>query len=51
MKVNLYRQDCTKNVVMTRVMSDPVNFRIFPIVCRLLLMNFSMVVMFKGLNV
>ena len=23
--------DCTKNVVMTRVMSDPTNFRIFPI--------------------
>ena len=34
-------QLCTKNVVMTRVISDPTNFKIFPIVCRLFLMNLN----------
>ena len=34
-------QLCTKKVVMTRVMSNPVNFRIFPINCRLFFKLFN----------
>ena len=38
-----FTHDCTKNVVMINVMSDPMNFRIFPICSRLFLMNFSII--------
>ena len=37
-------QLCTKNVVITSVMSDPVNFRIFPICVRL---NFTISLNYK----
>ena len=37
-------QLCTKNVVITSVMSDPANFRIFPICVRL---NFTISLNYK----
>ena len=39
-----FTHDCTKNVVMINVMSDTMNFRIFPIVCRLFLINLSIII-------
>ena len=36
--------DCTKKVVMTNVMSDTTNFRIFPICCRFSLINLNIII-------
>ena len=39
-----FTHDCTKNVVMINVMSDTMNFRIFPICARLSFINFSIII-------
>ena len=39
-----FTHDCTKKVVMTNVMSDTTNFRIFPICCRFSLINLNIII-------